>query len=416
MDIKIDYTPTDYQSALHANLQSHFRGSVHCVKAVRQCGKSICLEMILLKNALTKVKTNNYCVSPTNNQASKIFNDIRDAIAGTPILKKSNEQKLSITLYNGSSIKFFSAESGQNLRGYTADLLCVDEAAYIDDTIFYSCILPWKNVKHAPVIIVSTPRFKSGFFYKYFNLGQSNYHGKYFSYDWSKEDTSMFLTEEMKEEYRMQMPHQVYLSEILGQWLDMQGSVFGSFESVIGDDKEKRVPTDNHYMGIDWATGSGGDYTAITVFNQDKVMKEIYHFNDKDSTETIDIVCDAIKKWKPLKCQIEMNSIGSVFHDLLKKEMQKRGLANETMLLEFHTSNESKAKIVNSFQVAIQNKTVTLLNDPNLITELSVYECKPSKTGKLTYNAASGYHDDILISSMLALDCINKGQQAVFFI
>ena len=79
------------------------------------------------------------------------------------------------------------------------------------------------------------------------------------------------------------------------------------------------------------------------------------------------------------------------------------------MLMKFTTTNESKERIINNMQVAIQNKTVTLLNDGTLATEMSMYEMKASQTGKKTYNAAQGYHDDCVIATLLAYDCINKG-------
>ena len=42
-----------------------------------------------------------------------------------------------------------------------------------------------------------------------------------------------------------------------------------------------------------------------------------------------------------------------------------------------------------------------------------MYESKLSTSGKVTYNAASGYHDDIVIATMLALDCITKANYCI---
>jgi Mrp family chromosome partitioning ATPase len=52
-----------------------------------------------------------------------------------------------------------------NLRGYTVDFLIIDEAAFISDEIF-DIVLPMTNVKQAPIVIVSTPRFRTGKFYE----------------------------------------------------------------------------------------------------------------------------------------------------------------------------------------------------------------------------------------------------------
>ena len=66
-------------------------------------------------------------------------------------------------------------------------------------------------------------------------------------------------------------------------------------------------------------------------------------------------------------------------------------------------------------QVAIQNSEIQLFNDLELVTELTQYECKPSLTGKQTYNAAKGYHDDILMSIMLALYAMKINNSSVRF-
>ena len=73
----------------------------------------------------------------------------------------------------------------------------------------------------------------------------------------------------------------------------------------------------------------------------------------------------------------------------------------------------SKEKIINELQVAIQNKSVTLLDDANLQVELSMYEMKLSPSGKRTYNARNGYHDDMIIATAICLNSINTGKYSV---
>ena len=96
-----------------------------------------------------------------------------------------------------------------------------------------------------------------------------------------------------------------------------------------------------------------------------------------------------------------------MFYGLLDKAIKNEHLP--VMLLRFTTTNDSKERIINNFQVAMQNREVQILNNPTLQVEMDMYEMKLSKSGKRTYNAASGYHDDCVIAMLLALDCINKG-------
>ena len=57
----------------------------------------------------------------------------------------------------------------------------------------------------------------------------------------------------------------------------------------------------------------------------------------------------------------------------------------------------------------LKDKEVTLLDDPNLIKQMTMFEAKLTATGKVTYEAAKGYHDDIVMSVLLAFDCLSVG-------
>lgn len=408
LNINSDFIPKRWQRDVINGVYNNFKGFIHCVKSARQLGKSTVLETILLKTALENNKTVSICMSPTSAQAEKIFKELVDIVLPTPLYKASNAAKLSINLLNGSVILFKSAEQDEAaLQGYTVSgILCIDEAAYIADDVFYA-ILPWVRVHSAPILMTSTPRYKEGFFYKYYQLGFEN-GNKVLSYDWLEYDTSELLSEEDKETLRKQLPRDKYLSQVLGVFLDQEGTVFGDFSNVVGSEVSKSTV---YYFGIDWGSGVGGDETAVAIFNGDKQMVALEHWNDKDETETIKSIVELCKKYQPIKVTVEVNSIGRVFYGLLSKAIKGLGIR----LCEFNTTNDSKQKLVNGLQVAIQNGEVQLLDDRNLQLEMAMYEMKLSKNGKPTYNAASGYHDDLVIATMIGLHSISvKGSDFRF--
>ena len=160
-------------------------------------------------------------------------------------------------------------------------------------------------------------------------------------------------------------------------------------------------------MSIDWSSGSGGDETAITVFNSLRQMMYIEHFNDKDANETIDRVLELLRFYKPTKLVVEMNSIGKVFYDVLQKRMRAANIP--TSLKGFNTTNESKNKIVNKFQVAIQNKEVTILNNDRLLSQLSNYAAELTPSGKITYNAPKGTNDDLVLATLIGYNELTTG-------
>lgn len=396
-----------WQKDVIRGLKEHWKGSIHVVKSKRQVGKSIMLEAILLDTAINNPRTTSICLSPTLEQSRKIFKEIKNVILPTKIYSKHNDLQLVIVLKNGSTILFKSAEQRDALRGFTVTgIFCVDEGVYINDDVFFET-LAWVNVSQAPVIICSTPKHKTGFFYKYYNLGFEN-GNSVFSYNWSEYDTSELLPPDKLEEYRKQLPAGQFKTEFLGEFLDNEGGVFGNYSDIINNNYS---PGLNLYFGIDWGTGQKQDETAIAIFNSNKEMVALYHFSDKDETQTINYIIELMKQYKPLKCMVETNSIGSVFCGLLDKAIKANGLP--VMLLKFTTTNESKERIINQFQVLMQNKQVQILDNSTLKVQMDMYEMKTTSNGKRTYNAANGYHDDCIIAMLLALECINKGTYVI---
>lgn len=397
----------DWQKEVIRELKNNWKGYIHVVKSKRQCGKSIMLETILIQTAINNARSTSICLSPTLEQARKIFKEVKNVLQPTKIYERHNDLQLYITLRNHSQIIFKSAEQNVGLRGYTVTgVYCIDEAAYISDDIFFET-LAWVNVSQAPIVICSTPNHKTGFFYKYYNLGYEN-GNKVYSYNWSKFDTSALLPNEKLEQYRRELPPAKFKTEFLGEFLDTEGGVFGDYSGIISDNYEKDL---NCYFGIDWGSGLGQDETAVAIFNSNRQMMGLYHFSDKDETQTINYIIDLIRKYQPLKIQVEGNSIGQIFYGLLDKAIKAAGL--HVMLLKFTTTNESKERLINNFQVLQQNKQVQILDSQTLRVQMDMYEMKVTNNNRRTYNAASGYHDDCIIAMLLALDCINKGTYVI---
>ena len=169
----VGYSPLEHQRAVHRALSNSYRsGKIYVIKARRQVGKSIMVEQELLRFAITYSGTTSACVCPTLSQARKMFQDIIYCIIDSGVVRKKNETLLEIDLINGSKIFFKSAEQKDSLRGYTiSGLLCVDECSFIDDEVFYGLLLAWTNVHRAPILLTSTPKFKQGFYWNYWNIG-----------------------------------------------------------------------------------------------------------------------------------------------------------------------------------------------------------------------------------------------------
>ena len=406
------YTPYNFQRAVINEVcpkEFYRKKKTVVVKSSRQKGKTITVANILLFYAINH-RTKNYYIAPTLKQAKEIYKTITSAIGNSGIVKTSNATDLIIGLINGSKINFKSAEQGtEALRGYTCDgILCIDEAAFIDDEIFHT-ILPWTDFNKADILMTSTPFVKAGFFWDYYNYGLEGSHNTV-TIDWSdiryKDEIDKILTPEMLEEYRSILPANTFKTEYLGEWLDDDGSVFLNFKNCT--ELNKISPNDKLFVGIDWGNGGNNDDTVLSILNQNAKQVYLGYKNNLSPTQQIDWISGVLKPIKNqiVVCKPELNSIGTPYTDMLKKRLQYMKIEG------FNTSNQSKNEIVSQLQVAFEQEKIKILPDEKQLRELSYYAAEYNlKTKTLTFNAPNGLNDDIPIALMLSYDALEKNNR-----
>jgi hypothetical protein len=130
----------------------------------RQAGKSTIADVAAVHRALYTPKSLVLIVSPTQRQSGEL---LRLVVAfyrtlGKPIDPEA-ENALSLVLENGSRVISVPG-SETNIRGYTADLIIVDEAARVSDDL-YAAVSPMLAVSKGRLVAMSTPAGKRGWFY-----------------------------------------------------------------------------------------------------------------------------------------------------------------------------------------------------------------------------------------------------------
>lgn len=408
------YKPKPWQKVVHDAITAAGpkADAVFVAKSPRQIGKSLLIEMELLRHAMNYKGSVSICVSITFPNCSKIFKELEAGIAGSGLMAQCDRQALEITLINGSKIIFKSAQQRESLRGYTikrGGILAIDEAAYIPDEIF-GTILPWTNVHHANTLIVSTPRIKQGTFYEYYTEGLNG--SKFIkSFDLSKFDTSEMLSPEKVELYRRKMSKRQFLTEILGEFSDSGAGVFD-----ISKDIWLKEPVTNYTdisIGIDWATGSGNDDTVLSGFDLSGRQVMLHRTNQLSPTEQIDWIVDIINRidrHRIRKIVCERNSIGTVYLDLLKRRLP--GYPIE----EFVTSNSSKRDIIERLISRVDNESIKLINDKEQYLQFGGYALEITSSGAVTYNGLPGVHDDIVLADAFAIRGITELESSTYAI
>lgn len=378
---------------------SYGTGKIFTVRAKRQLGKSILAAICLIYFAVTYKGSINHIIEPSNTNNRNIYRQIKKWLEPAGIVEKFNDSLNEIHFKNGSEIRFLSAESRNNLRGQTTTgLLVFDEMAFLNDETI-QLVMPYVDAHNAPMLCISTPMFCDGQYYRFY-MNPDNKTS--FSFDWTdpKYDISKFITKEKLEYYRKTMTEMKFKTEMLGQFIESGGWVFKNILPCIGT-PDNKIPVG---AGIDFGTGSNGDWTVIVLFNELKQMVDIQMVNDMDPMSQVSWLANIINKYSSLKhIYAEKNSIGEVYISALKKKLNKKSI-----LHEFDTTNKSKKEVVEELVKAFANETITILDNAELIKQLQHFIVKKLSNNNYTYeNDSPTIHDDAVIATCLAWKALN---------
>jgi len=360
----------------------------------RQWGKSFLAMNVLLKWALEHNNSVSMWLAPIYGQSKKVFQELSNLLSNTTLTKSVNKSELTITFINGSIIYFRSAEREDNLRGNTLDYLVVDEAAYIRDSVWSQVLRATVLVRGKKVLFLSTPRGRN-WFYEMSLRGDSEDYIQYKTFKGSSFD-SPYISEEELNDAKMSLPESIYRQEILAEFLEGSGEVFGNLKlSCILPVYPQIVSNEKYYAGLDF--GRQNDYTVLTIVNSKGEMVDFYRERQKSWDIILSELLVKLRKWKPV-VYAEVNNVGDVLFENLKKQYPS--------IQPFVTNNESKQNMIEDLIMGL-NENKLLLPSPelnaDLYKELSVftYEYSP-KTRKVKYGAPNGFHDDCVISLALS--------------
>lgn len=396
---------TSYQQDVYNWLDDPFEsGKIAVIKSPRQRGKTAFCGIELIQMALRHPGSASYVFEPTLNLARKVFKSIEKSLLPTGMLVINNSQLLELGLSNGSTISFRSTE--QTSRGLTVTgILVLDECAYLSDEVIYE-LLPLVGAHKAPILIASTPFIKDGYFYNMWELGLSVKNKSVRSFDWNRYgDSERFITKEQKDLFRKTMSPQKYRTEIDGEFLESGGLLFIGLDGCITT--QDSLVFDELYIGIDFASGKGGDYTVISVLNSSGKQVLLERTNGLAPMAQVDWLVGIINQLASRAAiraiQAEVNSLGVVYIDALRKQLIYP-------IIEWTTSNESKRRIITQLQLAFEQGKIEILPDIAQLNELRKYEMQVNpKTKTVTYNGAAGSHDDTVMALAFAYDAYLAG-------
>lgn len=161
---------TDWQlDALHLDQR------VTVIVAPRQSGKSRSLAVLGLWWAFRTRGQHVLIVSAGEDSSRRLLGEIRSIVSASPLLRTSavDEQAGLLVLSNGSEIRSVPASERQ-IRGWSVDLLLVDEAALVGDDLLLGAAMPTTAARpDARIVLASSATSASGAFYDHAVRGEA---------------------------------------------------------------------------------------------------------------------------------------------------------------------------------------------------------------------------------------------------
>ena len=372
----------------------------HIVCTSRQWGKSFMLKQLLLAFAMNNPNSQVMFISMTLAQAGKIFKELKRAISGHGVILKSNSVENSIILTNGSEIYVRSYQFADAIRGYSIDYLIVDEAAFCKDDDWNACIRPTLATKGKKCVLCSTPRGYN-FFQAMAAQGQDPYND-YVKYYKSTYRDNPYANMKEIDDARLRLPKKIFAAEYEAEFIAGGMSVFDNYRNCINIP----VLTGKTVAAID--VGRQDDWTVLTVMSGRKVLSIERWRQDTWEHITANIL-KTLKKYGAYNVRIEVNGVGDVFYETLKKAIETNNINCKAE--PFVTTNLSKNNIIERLINDFNTGNISITDNPDLLTELDNFEANYSKTTRaITYAGRNGMHDDMVMSLAMCND-LSQGKQ-----
>jgi len=375
------YKPHPKQLEIH-NAISNLKAKYYSVPIGRQFGKTMLGENQALKWSIDEGWKVGW-TSPTYKQCKKVYKEIKNAIQGCPVVKRSNDSDLILEFVTGGSITFYSAEAYDSIRGETFDALIMDEFAFYKREAWTEVLKATVMVRGKKVLALSTPKGKNHF-YEFNSLHLSD--DNYVSITGTSYDNPFIDVAEI-DDARRNLPDHIFRQEYLAEFLDDGSSVFININDAVKQTKGKGI-----YAGVD--LGRADDYTVLSIVDQDN--NEVYceRWRHMEWSKIISNVVEQLNKYKA-KTMVETNGAQDAIYEQIKNKVNY----NKNSILPFVTTAKSKQAIVEDLIVEFENKEIGILGHDWQIGELNAFAYEYNhRSRQIKYSAPVGLHDDYVMS------------------
>lgn len=298
----------------------------------------------------------------------------------------------TVSFPNGGFLALYSADNPTAIRGDAFHFAIVDEAPLIDEETWTDVIQPTLADFDGAALLIGTPKGRN-WYYREWTKAKAD--GQY-SAAWTAPTSAnpMPTIQKAFEQAKERMSERTFRQEWLAEFVDDGGGVFQKVRQAATESPVDADPNHTIVAGIDWA-GGGADATVVTIIDataKREIAKERFTGLDWGMAEAR--VEAALRKHGVSVALGEDNGLGGPLNNNLRRK--------NIRVRDFHTSNTTKAELIEGLVMAFERGEVRILNDRTTIEELEAFEATRLPGGEVRYAAPSGFHDDHVMSLALA--------------
>lgn len=370
------------------------------VKKGRQIGASQMVAWSATWFAFVNPETTVLIVSPSQRQSGIIFRKIRKFIRGSKLLRGSvaRETWSEVELNNGSLIVSLpSGDDGDKIRGYTAELLIADEAAFMKEPVFNA--IEDSTIRGGKRVYISTPFGIKNRFYKMYN-----------DPDWSKHhvastDCPDISTKEI-ERKRREKTFIEFQQEVMGEFVEAATLFFDSEvlkDAVVSKNVYELGMKADHPVKILACDPArhGNDLGVIMeawVLGENVLITKIFAWYNKPLTHYIGTIKNLHDKYKYNNIIIDETGLGGGVVDVLVEEISSSKVEGVTM------SAKNKMALYTNARSLLEQKMIFIPRHlkftGELLNQLNNIEFSTTKAGTMKVWASS---DDFADAFVLAV-------------
>jgi len=409
--------------------------------AGRRVGKSLSSAWLALWYALTHKNAEVLITARAQRQSMNLFRTVKEQISNSDLDDAQwdssivRQTRTEINFSNGSIIKCLPVgRDGSTIRGEGADLLIVDEAAYIKDQIFQEVLVQFTAVGDNTFVMTSTPGGQQGYLYERFVdskqhcpscgeiMTKRGEHVACFDCkkkmdapgEWHITRAATWDNERVQdswiEEQRRDLTALQFEQEIKGEFVSAENAYFKADEvrnDNIAVSGAVTKQTDDCYLGADLAHTGDDETVLISVDGSGNVYdvsgynislsQSIQKIKDRDRTQNFD------------KIVVDETGLGA--HPV--EELQD-SLGRKVEGYAF-SSNKKKQNLYSNLKKKFQNESIRYqfvptsdTDNEKMVEQLLSLEYSKTSTNKTKIEAAKSGHDDYCDALALAVWAMNK--------